>query len=157
MATSQGGIGAIARRHILRIMFGLSLPLALFWIIGIVWDVRFGWDPNPLALLASCAALTAVLGSAILQRQPDVLALPNSVRWGEIIERFVADAFVAYLCFIVVLAISGVVLVATGVLTGRDATEFVVILSLWLPLWLIVPSSCVVTWRRLRESNERAI
>jgi len=40
------------RRHSLRVVVGISLPLALFWSLGLAADLGLGFDPPPVFLFA---------------------------------------------------------------------------------------------------------
>jgi len=139
------------RFHLLQTLFGLSVGIALFWSVGLVWDLALGWDPDPLKLFVISYALAGGTSYSCFRRSPGVLLVPMRAGWVMLLSEFTAALLHAYVGWAVLIALVGSGLLALGALSGRDAGTFVVLLTVWFPLWLMVPTACALTSSRLQR------
>jgi hypothetical protein len=149
MAKSEGQ--SVVRLRILQSLFALALGVALFWTVGLAWDLALGWDPDPLKLLVASCALGAGASYVALHLWPHALLVPPHAGWGMVLSEFVAAVLHAYVGWAVVIAAIGSGLIALGLISGRDSSTFVILMTVWFPLWLMVPTACMLTPRRLRR------
>src|SRR5436190_589644 len=131
---------SLVRLHLLQTVFGLSVGIALFWSVGLVWDLALGWDPNPLKLFVISCVLSGVTSLLSFRRWPEVLLVPMRAGWGMLLSEFTAALLHAYVGWAVLIAVVGSGLIALGPLSGHDAGTFVSLLTVWFPLWLMVPT-----------------
>jgi hypothetical protein len=141
------------RIHILQTIFGLALGVAAFWTIGLAWNLALGWDPDPMNLFIISCFLAAGGAYLAFQLWPEALIVPLRAGWGMLFLEFLTALLHGYVGWAVLIAVVGSGLLALGVLSGRDAGTFVILMTVWFPLWLMVPTACVLTASRLRRAR----
>lgn len=119
------------RAHFLRIVFALTLPLGLFWGLGILLDAQIsqgiGWGP----FFAFCAAGSLILTLAVALSAPAWLKVPDEASFRAILVTLLAASAVSYilLCLLLGLALAFI----------APPDEHAGLIALWLPLWWMVP------------------
>jgi hypothetical protein len=139
------------RPHILQILFALVLGVPIFWTLGLAWDLALGWDPDPLKLFIVSCVLGTGASYVAFQLWPQALLIPVRAGWGLLLGEFVAAVLHAYVGWALLIALVGSSLMAAGLVSGPDSSTFVILMTLWFPLWLMVPTACMLTPPRLRR------
>jgi hypothetical protein len=148
---AQSNHEGIVRRRILQALFALPLGVPLFWAVGLAWDLAFGWDPDPLKLFIVSCLLGAGASYAVFHVWPHALLVPVHAGWGMLVGELVTAVLHAYVGWAVLIGALGSGLLALGLISGRDSSTFVILMTVWFPLWLMVPTACMLTSRRLRR------
>lgn len=153
------------RRRFLKVLFLLTAPMPIFWTAGLLFEnelegqlpARTGISKDGIAfwMLSLSIVMTSVIVFAITKRRPSFFEIPAEIRMPKIIKTFVALGAISYL------AIGAATFVLSSLIIGpvedpvidRERDLLIVILTLWFPLWWIIPLSslCEAWWLRRRQ------
>ena len=142
----------ILRKHSLRVLVAISLPLALFWSLGLAADLGWGFDPPPAILLAvSVFSAWGFLWLACrLHRH--FLSLPVEPSTRAILIWLAVSSVGSYCVGALMLFELGSVAIWLSHTQNREASLLVALASLWLPLWFTPPAASLATWFRFRHA-----
>ena len=125
----------------------MTLPLGLFWGLGILLDAQIsqgmGWGPFFALCVAGSVALT--FGLALLA--PAWLKVPGEASFRAILAALLVASAVSYLVLCVVL---GLVLALVA-----PADEHNGLIALWLPLWWMVPLGAISSSHVARRTTRQ--
>jgi len=121
------------KTHSLKVVVAISLCSSLFWIVGIILDVRYGFDQFEF-LLGVLILLTLISGIAVHLHWPGFLKLPEAESLSRLIWCLISRTVVSYLLLVPLFALSAYLFVPDK--NAHDAPIAVALIALWLPLWL---------------------
>ena len=140
------------RRHSLRVLVAISLPLALFWSLGLATDLGLGFDPPPAVLLVVSVFSTwgfLWLAGRLHRR---FLSLPAEPSTRAILFCLAVSSVAFYCVGASILFVLGSLAVWLSHTQNREASLLVTLASLWLPLWFTPPAASLATWFRFRHA-----
>jgi len=141
---------------VLKSIVAATLPAALFWTFGFVCEhwletvlpAATGMSEHTVTslllglLYISCGGTLSLLSL----RHPKFMHIPTSVRESSAIAVFVVLVVASYvLCALCVFVISRVALQVDPGAIPAEGLQLSVLLSLWLPLWWMLPIAAVGT------------
>ena len=131
------------KRNFLRIVFALTLPLGLFWSLGVFLDAPIsqglGW--GPFFVLCAAASLAFTIGVASFV--PGWLSLAGETSARSILVWLLLGSVVSYVSLAFLLAL------LLALMTPAD--EHTGLIALWLPLWWMLPLGALATSRMARR------
>lgn len=135
--------------YLLRLVAAGSVALGLFWAVGLVTDVHFGFDisSGTFFLFLCVAILVLVVAPAFWWR--GFLALPRSTSLLRVAGALAAFGVVSYAVLIPVFGLFGWLLVSTSPSSGEPESEkgiAIALIALWLPLWWAPSVGAFLTW-----------
>jgi hypothetical protein len=134
---------ACVKRNLLRIVFGLTLPFAMFWGLGLPFDAGIsnavGW--GPFLFLCIVASLLVTFAGTLVR--PEWLAVPSEVPIRTLVGGLVCWSMASYAALAVVLGFA--------LWLFAPADEHALLIALWLPLWFALPLGSVVGGRMARR------
>jgi hypothetical protein len=141
------------RRHSLRVLVAISLPLALFWSLGLATDLGLGFDPPPAVLLVVSVFSTwgfLWLAGRLHRR---FLSLPAEPSTRAILFCLAVSSVAFYCVGASILFVLGSLAVWLSHTQNREASLLVTLASLWLPLWFsLLGSGFDMLLRRITRS-----
>ena len=145
----------VMRKSLLRIAFILTLPLALFWTLGFAFESFFNnhlpsytglSDTFIAAILLLLLYLVAFAGLMIAWKlSPNFMRIPPSTRLTRVGKIFVISAVSSYIVTAIISFLVSEAFVARNLDMPAERDILVALLTVWLPLWWVVPISSIST------------
>jgi len=133
-------------KYALRSITILSSYLGLFWTVGLLADVCFGYD-RPAVFGAALLAFTVVLAWIIFSSFPNLLTGTDKITNLRLTVMLLSFSVLSYIALIPICALGGYFLVSLGPNPkASDASIAITFIALWLPLWWAPAFGAVWTW-----------
>ena len=156
--TMQNENSSLGQAYILRVICAVSVGFGLFWMIGLVTDILYGFDLTGRALVTFLVVAVAFLVIVPTFWPRNFLAPPAKSPLPRFLLTLVGASALGYVLLIPFFALFGWALIAVAGSDGRPHAEdgrLIVLISIWLPLWWASSVGSLSTWLWLRRMNRR--
>ena len=140
-ASSMNARPSTLRRHSLRVLVAMSLPLAVFWSLGLAADLGLGFDPPPAVLLAVSVFCVWGFLWSVCHLHRRFLSLPTEPSTRAILFFLAVSSVGSYCVGALILFVLGSLAVWLSHTQNREASLLVALAALWLPLWFTPPAA----------------
>ncbi len=128
-------------------MFALTLPFALFWGLGVPFDVEissaFAWGPFVFA----CGFASLALTSVFAYLRPEWLVVPRELSLRTVVGLLAVGSAASYA--------GAAVLIGFAIWALSPPDEHALLIALWLPLWSALPLGAIVASRMARRPTRQ--
>jgi len=145
----------VMRKNLLIITFILTLPLALFWTLGFAFESLIEnhlpsytglSDTFIAAILLLLLYIMAFAGLMIAWKlSPDFMRIPPSIRLTRVGKIFAISAVSFYIVTAIISLSVSETFVARNLDVPAERDILIALLTVWLPLWWVVPFSSIST------------
>jgi len=139
----------------LKLVFFLSLPLALFWTLGFIFEHFFeSYLPSRtdlsksfiFSLLFIVLYVSSLSISMVFSKfAPNFMRIQSSVKSTSVGKIFFVSAICSYIAGAIITFLISKVVTEPDPVVASERELLVVLLSIWLPLWWTLPLSSIAT------------
>ena len=141
--------------NIPRWIFSINLALGFLWLLGFITESIIKKEPSVIMLLTEGILLSIVVSSLIFKKIPNFLK-KNKENSKSIIKYYILNSIYSYFLLIPIFALSTyAVAFFFGNIHSKDFITFIILFSIWMPLWWFVPVGLSIGWYKyIRNTNK---
>ena len=141
--------------NIPRWIFSVNLALGFLWLLGFITESIIKKEPSAFMLLTEGILLAVIISSLIFNKIPNFLK-KNKENPISILKYYILNSIYSYFLLIPLFALlTYAAAFFFGDIHNKDFITFIILFSLWMPLWWFVPVGLSIGWykyqRKIKE------